>query len=234
MNRIFTLVCSIIVAAQFSTASAQTLMQIWKGGKVVATYETTAVDSVNFVTKPYTLVDLGLPSGLLWSNTNVGAAVPGDTGDYYAWGEIVTKTDYSTETSIWYGRDYTKGTELTPDDDVASVVCGMQYCMPSPEEFGEMIKYCDVNWTTQKNSKGEDQSGFLFTGPNGNSIFLPASGYYWGTQFLYLGSSGDYWTRVPDVSQNFDKNNIYTISGNPATGDYLRSNGYCVRPVMRR
>lgn len=86
MRRIFTLLCCIVIAAQFSTASAQKVMQIWKDGKIIATYETSAVDSVNFAEKPYKLVDLGLPSGILWSETNVGATLSADTGDFYAWG----------------------------------------------------------------------------------------------------------------------------------------------------
>ena len=40
-------------------------------------------------------VDLGLPSGVLWAKTNIGAATAADDGNYYAWGETTTKFDYS-------------------------------------------------------------------------------------------------------------------------------------------
>lgn len=35
----------------------------------------------------YNMVDLGLPSGLLWADRNVGATSPEDAGLYFAWGE---------------------------------------------------------------------------------------------------------------------------------------------------
>ena len=36
-------------------------------------------------------VDLGLPSGTLWAECNVGASKPEDRGDYFAWGETQAK-----------------------------------------------------------------------------------------------------------------------------------------------
>ena len=41
-------------------------------------------------------VDLGLPSGLLWANCNIGATTPGGAGDYYSWNDAVTM-DFATE-----------------------------------------------------------------------------------------------------------------------------------------
>ncbi len=49
-------------------------------------------------------VDLGLPSGLKWATCNVGATNPWDYGDYYAWGETTTKSTYTIDSSIIYGR----------------------------------------------------------------------------------------------------------------------------------
>ena len=42
----------------------------------------------------HTWVNLGLPSGLKWASCNVGATTPEGYGNYYAWGETETKTDY--------------------------------------------------------------------------------------------------------------------------------------------
>ena len=49
-------------------------------------------------------VDLGLPSGLKWATCNVGANTPEEYGNYYAWGEIVPKTDYSDENCATLGK----------------------------------------------------------------------------------------------------------------------------------
>ena len=233
MRRIFTLLCCIVIAAQFSTASAQKVMQIWKDGKVIATYETSAVDSVNFADKPYKLVDLGLPSGILWSETNVGATLPADTGEFYAWGETSTKKDYSYETSVWYGKEYTKDTILVAEDDVATQVSGSAYRMPRSDDFNELFENCESVWTTQTNSEGKDQTGYLFKGKNGNTIFLPAAGYYIGTEYANAGIRGNYWTSEPDCAQGFSKYMAYIIRGDASTGDYLRSNGCPVRPVSQ-
>ena len=35
----------------------------------------------------YQLIDLGLPSGTLWMDMNIGASSPEDAGLYFAWGE---------------------------------------------------------------------------------------------------------------------------------------------------
>ena len=50
-------------------------------------------------------VDLGLPSGLKWATCNVGAENPEDYGNYYAWGETSTKSEYTKENSLTYGEN---------------------------------------------------------------------------------------------------------------------------------
>ena len=49
-------------------------------------------------------VDLGLPSGLKWATCNVGASKPEDYGNYYAWGETTTKSEYTEENSVTMGQ----------------------------------------------------------------------------------------------------------------------------------
>ena len=44
-------------------------------------------------------VNLGL--SVKWATCNVGASVPEEEGDYYAWGETSTKSDYSWDTYKW-------------------------------------------------------------------------------------------------------------------------------------
>lgn len=47
-------------------------------------------------------VDLGLPSGTLWANMNLGAIEISDYGDYFAWGETTPKSNYSSNTYKYY------------------------------------------------------------------------------------------------------------------------------------
>lgn len=58
-------------------------------------------------------VDLGLPSGTKWANMNIGANEPTESGDYFAWGEIEPKLDYTEESYKFYKSITTK----VKDDD---------------------------------------------------------------------------------------------------------------------
>lgn len=53
---------------------------------------TTMGESPYIVINGHQFVDLGLPSGLLWARTNVGASSSSDDGDYFAWGETKSKS----------------------------------------------------------------------------------------------------------------------------------------------
>ena len=143
----------------------------------------------------HTYIDLGLPSGLLWATCNIGAEIPEAYGDYFAWGETAPKQNYTYDTYIYYdGNSLTKYTgsdnltTLESTDDAATVNWGDGWRMPTYDEMCELRDNCVVVWTTQKGTKGR-----LFTGPNGNSIFFPASGYYFGSAREDLGVSCGYW-----------------------------------------
>lgn len=136
-------------------------------------------------------IDLGLPSGTKWASWNIGATSPEEFGSLFAWGETEEKDVYNDLTYKYstgedkdgsgYYDDYHEETDTygvyedIGDDiagteyDVAHVQWGGEWTMPSSGQFGELLAYCDLTWTTQ-----EGVAGKLFTGPNGNSIFLPS------------------------------------------------------------
>lgn len=138
-------------------------------------------------------VDLGLSSGAKWATCNVGADTPEGYGNYYAWGETTPKETYNWETYIYaesdsysddkltkyctvarYGYNgFTDGfTTLEATDDAATVNWGSGWRMPTYGEMVELKINCTETWITQNGV-----NGCLFTGPNGNSIFLPLAGY---------------------------------------------------------
>lgn len=143
-------------------------------------------------------IDLGLPSGIKWASWNVGASNPEGYGGYYAWGETELKDYYdwstyihcdgSQETCHYIGDDIA-GTEY----DVAHVKWGGLWRTPTSEQLEELIENCTIEWTQQNGV-----NGFRATGPNGNSIFLPAAGYRWyyllDYDYLYEGSNGLFWS----------------------------------------
>jgi hypothetical protein len=152
-------------------------------------------------------VDLGLPSGTLWATCNVGADTPEGYGDYFAWGETEPKELYDWK-CYKYGRYFNERYELSkyctdsiyglngfvdnltflePNDDVANVCWGADWRMPTKEEWEELFLNTTSGWTTQN-----DVNGWLITASNGNSIFLPAAGYWWGDAFN--ADLGLYWS----------------------------------------
>ena len=189
--------------------------------------------------------DLGLTSGTLWATCNVGASNPEDYGDYFAWGETTPKdfydwsaykwcndrdttmTKYCTNSSYGY-NGFTDGkVELDPEDDAAYVNWGSQWRMPTAEQCQELGKQCTWTWTTRNGVKGR-----LVTGPNGNSIFLPASGWRLNESLEAVGEHGGFWSRTldPNFSRcayilNFTMLNVFW------SNESLRHAGRTVRAV---
>ena len=138
-------------------------------------------------------VDLGL--SVKWATFNVGASRPEDYGDYFAWGETEPKEEYTWETYKWgtSGKltkyNTTDGkTVLDLDDDAAYVNWGDKWRMPTDAERDELVENCTWTWTTQNSV-----NGYKVTGPNGNSIFLPAGGYKGSGPDYPVGEDGLYW-----------------------------------------
>ena len=170
-------------------------------------------------------VDLGLPSGLKWATCNVGASSPEEYGGYYAWGEIEEKDSYTEDNSFTYGKYY-GDISGNPEYDVACAKWGGAWRMPTKDEILELLKNCTWTWTTRN-----DVNGYEVTGPNGNSIFLPAAGYRLGTEVYYRGSSGYYWSGSVDYNYDGYAYYLYFDSDNHGVSYGSRFYGYSVRPV---
>ena len=193
-------------------------------------------------------VDLGLPSGTLWATCNVGAETPEGYGNYYAWGETTPKEIYNWSTYRWcndsenaltkycnvasYGNNgfVDNLTTLESSDDVATMNWGSGWRIPSKYEIQELLNNCTNEWTTQNGVKGR-----LFIGQNGNSIFLPASGYFSGMELRFIDSEGHYWSNSLDTDNQY--NYPYAVCLYFHSDNYYTSNTGCrpcgisVRPV---
>ena len=170
-------------------------------------------------------VDLGLPSGLKWATCNVGASSPEEYGDYYAWGEIETKSEYVESNSKTYGKSMS---DISGNStyDVARAKWGGSWRLPTRKEFKELIQKCKWQWTTQNGKKG-----YKFTGPNGNSIFLPAAGYRNGSSLYRAGENGYYWSSTPGGIDGNDAYDLYLKSSYLHVDWLSRYYGRNVRPV---
>lgn len=145
-------------------------------------------------------VDLGLPSGLKWATCNVGASSPERFGDYYAWGETTTKTEYNEDNRKTRRDDNIGG---NPDYDAATANWKSSWRMPSNTEYEELIKCCSCKLTTYRGIHG-----CKIIGPNGKSIFLPAAGFFSGSKLCNSSKDkaweGGYWATASLTSRSME------------------------------
>ena len=163
-------------------------------------------------------VDLGLPSGLKWAKCNIGATSETEGGVFFQWGETSGISEsllgkYSDEKYTWTTYKYCNGSYdtltkycidneygtvddksiLDTEDDAARAIMGGDWRMPTSNEFQELIDNTTNVWI--ENYNGSGINGRKFTSKkNGNSIFIPASGYATGTTVYDRGIFGYYWS----------------------------------------
>lgn len=169
-------------------------------------------------------IDLGLPSGVKWATCNVGADSPEEYGDYYAWGEIYTKEEYDEDNCDLFDVEM-EDIGGDPEYDVATSEWGEGWRMPTEEEFVELVEECEWKWMKKKRAWG-----MQVTGPNGDSIFLPASGLRDESSLKYAGEHGYYWSSTPTEDENTLAFSLGFDSGDHFWGP-VRCIGRSVRPV---
>lgn len=156
-------------------------------------------------------VDLGL--SVNWASTNV-------SNYYYYWACTVPLGDYdSFDWDDPYDTDYTCHTGSKYD--VARMSWGGDWRTPTEAEWKELKTKCTLRW---------DGRGMVVTGPNGNSIYLPANAPYGRFHVYYWTSSrrknGDY-KGSPEAVYVSD----FGLSGPEPASEH---NGCRVRPVCSK
>ena len=145
----------------------------------------------------HSYVDLGL--SVMWATCNIGATNPEDIGDFFAWGEVEAKNEFTFANYKWNDGSfsYTKynntdhKTTLDLEDDAAHVLWGGPWRLPSSTDITQMRSNTDCN-TTMVNGV----ECFVVTSRiNGNSIIIPrrsstGDGYSFPmTDFIYSGQA---------------------------------------------
>lgn len=192
---------------------------------------------------PHESVDLGL--SVKWATCNVGAKAPEEYGDYFAWGEIRAKHQFSASncSSLRVSTKYKvsfmglkRSTEevyegvLSRDIsgsktyDAARANWGDGWRMPTRAEFKELVKMCKWKWVVIN-----DKCGYQVVGPNGNSIFMPAAGYV-DKSLNSDGSDGFYWSSTPSEQDSTCAYSL-TFYGGLVVGWNKFYYGRSIRPV---
>ena len=175
-------------------------------------------------------VDLGL--SVYWATYNLGAQSPEEVGKFYAFGELEEKEEYTDANYEHYinnewkliGKQYSiGGTEY----DAAHVQLGDGWRIPQTSEVDDLIYKCEWEWAELNGVEG-----YKITGPNKNSIFLPATGFKNGTEITMEGQ-GFYWTSSLQVdTRPYTKAyNLYFTPNKKTRYPEWRSHGNVIRPV---
>jgi hypothetical protein len=213
------------------TIMAQTVNVHLKNGQTIE-YPSDNVDYVDFSIKTPEptltagqVVDLGL--SVCWASCNLGAEKQEEYGNYYAWGETITKNDYTNGNYSFYNSSTTQYTNIGnnisgTEYDAATVNLGNEWRIPTREEMQELIKKCKWEW-----AQINGNNGYIVTGLNGNSIFLPAA----GTSGIY---NRNVYLQYSTSTSNNSTSRIYSLEANSieincaSTDGYM---GYSIRPV---
>lgn len=133
---------------------------------------------------PLASVDLALPSGTKWANMNVGAKRISDFGTLYSWGETKSKNSFMQNCYKSITRTNIAGSR----HDVSTTTLGKGWQTPSEKDFIELLNHCKWTWSSRFG-----HTGYVVTGKNGNSIFLPASGWSCSSTIEHRNRFGYYW-----------------------------------------
>ena len=208
-------------------------------------------------TEPIKWVNLGLPSGTLWANMNLGAVTEADYGDYYMWGSTTSNTDnrcdwsthpfndgtnqfnsthFNQNKSNWVNEDTNGIITLKPAYDAAyQTTDDGTVHMPTYEQFMEL------NTNTSKryiyNYNGTGVSGVRYTsnkeGYQNNSIFIPNSGYRSYETFSDQGKYGYLWcTRLNEEFIHAGQIYYFESMSSPSIKYNFMDTGLAIRPVL--
>lgn len=208
------------------------------------------------------VVDLELPSGNKWCEYNLGVNInslnkstnPEDWyGNYYAWGEIKSKSNFTIKNYKWHTKNtyydgmikYTVNNynsfysddrfTLENEDDAAYQYKKIKsvFCIPSKYDFDELIEHTKEKWVKDYNDI-VGLNGRSFTGKNGNELFFPAAGCYNDRNgFNGEHNRGYYWTRNLNWGGwNEDAYNLYFDGYSLRMSNERRYQGFTIRPIL--
>lgn len=170
-------------------------------------------------------VDLGL--SVDWASWNLGASSIGEYGGLYGWadptGQLTSKnlSDYpsSTPPTDICGTDY----------DIAHVVWGEDWRLPSADEISELKEKC--KWYIEPMN---GKTCIKVVGPNGNHIILPLGGSRSGTEVQELDEIGRFISGTLYQDDNRYAHGLKITQESYGMIGFNRALGCSVRPVRSK
>ena len=126
---------------------------------------------------------------------------------------------YNDTTFAWNGNnaDFKACDICGTENDPAFKAWGAEWSLPSSDQIKELVSKC-----TWEISEVSGVKGYTVTGPNGNSIFLPFSGYRLGYEVVGAGDDAYYWSGNVDGKYEFPaaKDQLSGATGSTTSNDY--------------
>ena len=174
-------------------------------------------------------VDMG--TSVRWAEWNMGAQEAADFGLYFGWGDVAG--DMTSTNPYDYAKGFNAADKTIAGNtkyDVAALRWGGKWRMPTEAELLELAE--NSTWTREErhSATGERISGYLVTSKiSGNSIFLPAGGYYEGTQGDRVNSYALYWSGDFDTSEGLPV--YYRMNASPIRKTNVKYMRTLIRPI---
>ena len=208
------------------------------------------------------IVDMGLPSGTLWSDANIDITQSDGFAasefqyecSFFSWGNIAGHNpisesafsyDFGSNNSGPYastpGSQLSGNVPVNPMYDIARAICGDPWRMPTATEFQELIDNCDFvqadgETVVSGSNKLVTVNGivgiYLKSKTNGNLLFFPCSGYGYGTSWSDRATGGNYWSGSLASDTTKGLNLNFNSGGVNPQNTNNRFNGFTGRAVQ--
>lgn len=182
-------------------------------------------------------VDLALPSGNLWATCNVGADSPEEYGDYFAWGEVGPKNEYTAATYKYFDDDYkpikycnNDNMKILEQNDDAAYQENHDFHIPTGDETRELIDCTIKKWVVENGVEGIK---FANRKDPSKYIFIPASGY---KEYNDIHNEGQVHLWINDLCES-DSKKAYQFRLHLNSHDWFahsRYEGINIRGVKRK
>ena len=180
----------------------------------------------NFTTGVYSnenAVDLGLSHK--WASTNLGME----------YDDAIKPSSCLYQQTLSNNVDFNAHDVAGTEYDLATLQWGKKWRMPSSTDFNELCEQCSWAETTQNG-----QNGWIVTGPNSNSIFLPTTGYIESSRNRNINTEteGRYWSgansKASGANRYWDATVLFLAMGKVPQITYMdkRRNYLAIRPVL--
>lgn len=125
-------------------------------------------------------VDLGLPSGKLWADRNIGAIKIDDYGLFFLWGETNPNDPYGAPRYSSINKKAFVDGYLAKEYDPATKHLGAGWSVPTKADFSELINYCNCKFIF---IDYVGTMGILTSKINGNVLHLTPALSFWTSEY---------------------------------------------------